>query len=103
MNIWMAFVIIQGSMSQPVPLVNKTQDGPAHISVQSQDSTKPDIDLDVQSKMHVDRMTGVEADTYVNVPTVSTIPFSTKEMCDAAITALQKQGGVFSVSCIQTQ
>lgn len=105
MNAWTAFVIVQATFSQPVPLVNAVPPGPAHIEVTKNDDPKAKFNLDMTSDEPAKwtKMVGVEADTTVNVPTVSTISFPTKEMCDAAVTVLQKQGGVYSVSCIQTQ
>jgi hypothetical protein len=88
-----------------MPLVAATDPGPASIAVGKDAETDPDISLKVlkQPGTVVHRMTGVETDTYVNVPTVSTLSFTTAEMCQAAIATLQKQSGVYSVSCVQTQ
>ena len=105
MSLWMALVIVQGTFSAPMPLVNKTNDGPASVFVGPHAPDEPNVTLDVQAQktQRIERMTGVEADTYVNVPTTVTLTFASKELCDIAITALQKQGGVYSVSCVQTQ
>ena len=59
--------------------------------------------MSAEPTTRIGRMTGVEANAYVNVPTVSTVGFQTKELCDAAVSVLQKQGGVYSVSCVQTE
>lgn len=105
MSAWMAFVIIQGTMSGPIPIVNATPHGPAHISMDktTEPKAKFSLDMTADDNVHWDRMTGVEANTSVNIATVSTIAFQTKELCDAAAPVLQKQIGVASVSCIQTQ
>jgi hypothetical protein len=59
--------------------------------------TMPDT---VQS---IGRMTGVEADVYVYNPTVTTLSFPSKELCEKAAGTLAEQSGVLSASCVQTQ
>jgi hypothetical protein len=106
MSVWTALVIVQTMFSPNSPVVNATSAGPADIKVGMEAPTDPTISVQVKSPpptTKVERMTGVEADTYVNVPAVTTLSFPSSEMCEAAAVVLRKQNGAYSVSCVQTQ
>ena len=113
--LWTALIILQ--VSSPVQIA--TAPGPMHMdliptqpggsehafsmTVGPDKANTDTADIPSGSVPKFDRITGVEADTTINVPAASTLTFPTQAMCDAASATLSKQNGVLSVSCVQTQ
>ena len=102
MSIWTALIIVQAATT---PLQNATPLGPFDLAVGEASSAGAEISVKVQPvpTAHVERMTGVETNTYVSMPATVTLAFPTDTMCETAAVGLRKQAGILSVSCVQIQ
>jgi hypothetical protein len=122
MSVWTALIVIAG-MSSPMQLTVPQKGGPLNVTVtpnpidnEKGNVGKPDVvkppaitlgmtptDGTGDKAYNIGSMTGIEADTLVNIPVVTTLIFNTQTMCDTAVDVLRKQFDVVSVACIETK
>ncbi|MDP9082457.1 MAG: hypothetical protein M3N50_01620 [Pseudomonadota bacterium] len=103
MEIWTALIILTVASN---PIANAAKDGPFDVNVAAR-ATQSDPSFHMKGPdspdYKVQRLTGVEADTIVNIPASTTMTFDGKDLCDTAVMALAQQNGVASASCVRTK
>jgi hypothetical protein len=103
MSAFTAIIIISTSM-MPVTIDTGHKSMSLMVSPTKTDELNPAFKLDVRAPEHttVGRLTGVESNVYVNVPSSTSITFASEKLCEAAAAKLSKADGVRSVTCVQT-
>lgn len=106
--VWAALIVLT---TEANPMSLDTGNRPASVAVEASPNgfvehpTDPAFKMDVkpQEGMHVDRITGVQADVSVNVPTSTMLQFVSEALCNAAAAKIGKTVGIRSVVCVQQQ
>lgn len=105
MSFWTMVLVVSSVTAPPLTLGENLKELPTHVSVGAPGADQPNIKLDVQPQpwTKIDRLTGVETDVHIMVPTVTTIRFNSEKLCEAASDKLIKtRTTVTGATCIET-